>query len=405
MNKKILSIVMAGAITMGLIQPVFATPNQEIIENQRKYEELNSKIEEIQGEVFKLNEQIMPLADKIEENNRQMDNIKEEIKNTNKEIETAKVEISEKEEILGNRLRELYKSGGQVNYLALIFSAESFGDLITKLDSAAKLINIDKEIVNDLKEKKENLDAKIASLQVKADEITKINEETNKILEEFEDKKKEQEELIAQVEAERAIFDEEFLSVAERELISYQVELVDSSSSISELQSAASQLTNIKDYQLKSPIVIQEAEDAIYFATLKIEELQAQEEAARVSANRGQTYSGSSSSIVDYAYQFLGTPYVYGATGPSAFDCSGFTSYVFRNAAGVEISRTTYSQVGVGQEVPYNELQPGDLVFTYGLDHVGIYVGNGQYIHAPYPGESVKVSPVTSFYTARRVLN
>ena len=405
MNKKILSIVMAGAITMGLIQPVFATPNQEIIENQRKYEELNSKIEEIQGEVFKLNEQIMPLADKIEENNRQMDNIKEEIKNTNKEIETAKVEISEKEEILGNRLRELYKSGGQVNYLALIFSAESFGDLITKLDSAAKLINIDKEIVNDLKEKKENLDAKIASLQVKADEITKINEETNKILEEFEDKKKEQEELIAQVEAERAIFDEEFLSVAERELISYQVELVDSSSSISELQSAASQLTNIKDYQLKSPIVIQEAEDAIYFATLKIEELQAQEEAARVSANRGQIYSGSSSSIVDYAYQFLGTPYVYGATGPSAFDCSGFTSYVFRNAAGVEISRTTYSQVGVGQEVSYNELQPGDLVFTYGLDHVGIYVGNGQYIHAPYPGESVKVSPVTSFYTARRVLN
>jgi peptidoglycan hydrolase CwlO-like protein len=405
MNKKILSIVMAGAITMGLIQPVFATPNQEIIENQRKYEELNSKIEEIQGEVFKLNEQIMPLADKIEENNRQMDNIKEEIKNTNKEIETAKVEISEKEEILGNRLRELYKSGGQVNYLALIFSAESFGDLITKLDSAAKLINIDKEIVNDLKEKKENLDAKIASLQVKADEITKINEETNKILEEFEDKKKEQEELIAQVEAERAIFDEEFLSVAERELISYQVELVDSSSSISELQSAASQLTNIKDYQLKSPIVIQEAEDAIYFATLKIEELQAQEEAARVSANRGQTYSGSSSSIVDYAYQFLGTPYDYGATGPSAFDCSGFTSYVFRNAAGVEISRTTYSQVGVGQEVSYNELQPGDLVFTYGLDHVGIYVGNGQYIHAPYPGESVKVSPVTSFYTARRVLN
>ena len=133
--------------------------------------------------------------------------------------------------------------------------------------------------------------------------------------------------------------------------------------------------------------------------------MQAQEEAARVSANRGQTYSGSSSSIVDYAYQFLGTPYDYGATGPSAFDCSGFTSYVFRNAAGVEISRTTYSQVGVGQEVSYNELQPGDLVFTYGLDHVGIYVGNGQYIHAPYPGESVKVSPVTSFYTARRVLN
>lgn len=404
MNKKLLSIVMAGAITMGLIHPVFATPNEEIIENQRKYEELNSKIEEIQGEIFKLNEQIMPLADKIEENNKQIDNIKQEIKNTNKEIENAKVEIAEKEEILGNRLRELYKSGGQVNYLALIFSAESFSDLISKLDSAAKLISIDKEIVNDLKEKKQSLDEKINSLQVKADEITKINEETNKILEEFEDKKKEQEELIAKIEEERSRFDEEFLSVSERELVAYQIELINSSNSIDELQSASGQLANIRDYQLKSPIVIQEVEDAIYAATLKIEELQAQE-AARLNANRGQTYTGSANSIVNFAYQFIGTPYVYGATGPSSFDCSGFTSYVYRNAAGIEISRTTYSQVGIGREVSYDELQPGDLVFTYGLDHVGIYVGGGQYIHAPYPGESVKVSPITSFYTARRVIN
>ena len=67
---------------------------------------------------------------------------------------------------------------------------------------------------------------------------------------------------------------------------------------------------------------------------------------------------------------------------------------MFRNAAGVDITRTTYSQLGVGTPVSYDELQPGDLVFTYGQDHVGIYVGNGQYIHAPQPGDSVKVSPV-----------
>jgi peptidoglycan DL-endopeptidase CwlO len=405
MKKQIFSIVMAGALTMSFITPVFATPNEEIIESQQKYEELNNKIEKVQGEIYKLNEQIMPLAEEIENNNKQMDNIKEEIKNTNKEIETSKVEISDKEEILGNRLRELYKSGGASNYLMLIFSAENFSDLITKLDSAAKLIDIDKDIVNDLKDKKESLDEKITSLQDKADEITKINEETNEMLEEFEDKKKEQEDLIAGIEEEKAAFDAEYLSVVERELVTYQIDVISSSDSISELQSAVSQLTNIKDYQLKSPTVIDEVDSAIYTATVKIEELQAQE-AASIAANRsGQTYSGSSNSIVDYAYQFLGTPYVYGATGPSSFDCSGFTSYVYRNAAGVDITRTTYSQVGVGQSISYDELQPGDLVFTYGLDHVGIYVGGGQYIHAPYPGESVKVSPVTSFYAARRVLN
>ncbi|MPM03131.1 hypothetical protein SDC9_49391 [bioreactor metagenome] len=77
---------------------------------------------------------------------------------------------------------------------------------------------------------------------------------------------------------------------------------------------------------------------------------------------------------------------------------------MYRNAAGTEITRTTYSQLGVGTPVSYSELQPGDLVFTYGSDHVGIYVGGGQYIHAPYEGENVKVSPITGFYAARRVL-
>ena len=60
--------------------------------------------------------------------------------------------------------------------------------------------------------------------------------------------------------------------------------------------------------------------------------------------------------------------------------------------------------MGVGTPVSYDQLQPGDLVFTYGGDHVGIYVGGGQYIHAPQPGDSVKVSNITSFYSARRVL-
>ena len=60
--------------------------------------------------------------------------------------------------------------------------------------------------------------------------------------------------------------------------------------------------------------------------------------------------------------------------------------------------------MGVGTPVSYDQLQPGDLVFTYGGDHVGIYAGGGQYIHAPQPGDSVKVGNITSFYCARRVL-
>ena len=404
MKKKVLSFVMAVALTMTSVTAVFATPNEEVIQNQQKYEELNKKIDDIQGEIYSLNEQIAPLAEKVENNKQQMAAIKEEIDNTNKEIEASKVEIEEKEEVLGKRLRELYKSGGQGSYLTLLFSAESFSDLISKLDSASRLVSIDKKIVKDLLDKKEKLDEKVASLEEKSNEIAKINEETNKVLVEFEDKKKEQEDLIAEVQAEQEKFDAEYLSVSERSLVDYQIEVLQSSSDISELQSAISQLRNIRDNQLKSPTVIEEVNNAIEDAKVKIADLQAQAAAANtIKPNRGQS-SATGNAIVDYAYGFIGTPYVYGATGPQSFDCSGFTSYVYRHAAGIEITRTTYSQLGVGTPVSYDELQPGDLVFTYGSDHVGIYVGGGQYIHAPQPGDYVKVSPVTAFYAARRIL-
>ena len=403
MKKKILSIVIAGALTLTSITPVFATPNEEVIESQQKYEELNSKINDIQGEIYKLNEEIAPLAEDVQKKQAEMDSIKVEIENTKKEIEASKVELEEQEEVLGKRLRELYKSGGQGSYITLLFSAESFSDLISKIDSASRLINIDKKIVKELTDKQEKLDEKVVSLQDKSNEIAKLTEETNKALAEFEDKKKEQEELIATVKEEQSKFDAEYLSVAERSLVDPQLSILGSSNDIESLKSAISQLRSIRDNQLKSPTVIEEVNNAIESAKVKVEELQAQQEAAN-RPNRGQSSSATGNAIVDFAYTLIGTQYVYGATGPNAFDCSGFTSYVYRHAAGIEITRTTWSQYGQGVPVSYSDLQLGDLVFTYDLGHVGIYVGGGQYIHAPQPGEGVKVSPIQGFYGARRIL-
>lgn len=111
----------------------------------------------------------------------------------------------------------------------------------------------------------------------------------------------------------------------------------------------------------------------------------------------------SGQAIVNYAEQFLGKPYVYGATGPNSFDCSGLTFYVYNNAAGINIGRTTHDQINAGIEVSRNELKPGDLVFTH-ANHVGIYVGNNNMIHAPQSGDVVKISPINKFWRARRIL-
>ncbi|MCX5392666.1 NlpC/P60 family protein [Streptomyces sp. NBC_00094] len=97
---------------------------------------------------------------------------------------------------------------------------------------------------------------------------------------------------------------------------------------------------------------------------------------------------------ISFARSQLGKPYVWGATGPSAYDCSGLTQAAWR-AAGVSLPRTTYTQINAGQRVSRSQLAPGDLVFFYsGISHVGLYIGGGQMIHAPRPGAPVRIAPI-----------
>ncbi|WP_395369852.1 NlpC/P60 family protein [Streptomyces tubercidicus] len=97
---------------------------------------------------------------------------------------------------------------------------------------------------------------------------------------------------------------------------------------------------------------------------------------------------------VSFAYGALGKPYVWGATGPSGYDCSGLTQAAWK-AGGVALPRTTYTQISSGPRVARSQLAPGDLVFFYsGISHVGLYVGDGQMIHAPHPGAPVRIAPI-----------
>lgn len=145
MKKKILSALLAATLVITSAMPTFATPNQEVIENQNKYDEFTKKIEDINNKIYSLNAEIEPLVATIDENNTQIEQIKVEVENTEKEIETAKEDIANTEEVLGKRIRELYKSGGQSSYIMLLFSADSFNDLISKIESTSRLVNRQKD--------------------------------------------------------------------------------------------------------------------------------------------------------------------------------------------------------------------------------------------------------------------
>ncbi len=122
------------------------------------------------------------------------------------------------------------------------------------------------------------------------------------------------------------------------------------------------------------------------------------------SVSRG---SSGSSSIVDRALSYQGTPYVFGGTSRSGFDCSGFVKYIY-SGAGISLPRTSFAQFSSGTAVSRDALQPGNLVFfsTYakGASHVGIFIGGGRFVHASNPNSGIKIDSLSSSYYASRYL-
>ena len=105
--------------------------------------------------------------------------------------------------------------------------------------------------------------------------------------------------------------------------------------------------------------------------------------------------------VVSYARHLLGTRYAYGGITPrSGFDCSGFVRYVYAHF-GVSLAHSSYAQFGRGRRVARGSLEPGDLVFFDGIGHVGIYVGNDRFIHAPHTGTRVRIETLTGWYGYR----
>lgn len=435
MKRKIIAAIVAAALTLNVVLPTItanAEPvNKEVQAAQDQYAEMQANIAKITEKINSYNSQIEPLVVNVQNNKQEISDLQKQMENTQQEIEQAKEKISKQEEVLGNRLSDMYKSGGEFSYVNLIFGANNFSDLINRIEVATRIITTDKNIVETLKNDKENLDNQVKSLQEKTKKVEDLKIKNEKELENLQNLKSEQEVIGQQANEAQKEFDKKYLSRYEKEIVSGQLSVLNNnSSSISDLKSAISQITDLNNSQIKSPIVKQEIQDAIAngkrLITQKEAQARAEQEAqarAEQEANRGSNgnstsnSSGSSSNnvappsankataqaVLNEAYKHLGKPYVWGATGPNSFDCSGFTSYVYKKVTGRWIGRTTYDQINVGTPVSRSQLQPGDLVFT-SAGHVGIYVGNNNFINAPRTGSNVSVMPLWSFYAARRIL-
>lgn len=403
--KKTLICFLVTTMLVG-IPSIAKADEQTVREAQAKYNEYLDKISELEGVVMDLDNSIIECLNEIEANNSKIENLNSQIKESTENISRLEKDIENREGIKDNRLREMYKSGNaSVSYLDMLISSENVYDFFVRLDALTRVVNLDKQMIESIEKDKEEIQQELIATEEAKRDLVILNNDVKKQKENLDSKKEEQSKIIASIEQEKNKFGVEVLEVAERDLIQPQLETIkNNSGDLTALNNAVSQLTAIRDGQVQTDTVKSEINSAIEEANGYISKLRVQLSGATISNPSRGSVSVTGQDIVNYAYQFLGTPYVWGATGPDTFDCSGLTSYVYRHCANLEITRTTYTQINVGTPVAYEDMQPGDLVFMRNNEHVGIYIGNGKMIHAPRTGDVVKVSNVFSFYAARRIL-
>jgi cell wall-associated NlpC family hydrolase len=270
-----------------------------------------------------------------------LDSIEADLRVNENRLAVAKANYKQAEDTLSARLVTLYTSGEE-STLEVLLGSSSLDDLLDRVDTVNRLSEQDSRIVDEVRSFRTEIKEREAKLTMA---------------------RSEQERIVAERAAKR---DEIRSQLAERQRL----------------------LGSIKDQIAK----MQAAEQAQ-------QQRLANQAETRVSNDFGGNPAGHYSGVVGVAMQFLGVPYVWGGASPSGFDCSGLTMYAFAQV-GVSLPHNAAMQYSYGSAVSRENLAPGDLVFFNGLGHVGLYIGGGQFIHAPHTGDVVKISSLSESWYA-----
>jgi cell wall-associated NlpC family hydrolase len=315
-----------------------------------------SQAQQVLGQINAIDVQLGAAVEAYNSANVHLRKIQGDLRDNAFELRVARVNLKRSQTALEKRLVSIYTSGDQNSTLAVLLGSSNMDDLLNRMEAIHSTSKQDAQIVRDVTTAKREIQLHRVELQ---------------------QAKTEQERVVAQRAAQRQHIESQ---LAERRQL---------------LSSIRSEITHLKAQEAARQLQLAAA------ARDRISNPNSNPIAVGPGSPEGSTVAPPSihGGVVGIAMRYLGVPYVWGGASPSGFDCSGLVMYVFAQI-GVSLPHSSYAQYGMGASVSMSQLQPGDLVFFAGASHVGIYIGGGQFIHAPHTGDVVKISSLTGWYAS-----
>ena len=451
MKKRIICLTLALLMTATQVVSVSASREDELREEQAitsqqldatysRMDELAYAKSQLENEISELDSNLVSVMVSIDTLKGDIDNKEVDIIRTKQDLAKAQKARDKQYESMKKRIQCLYEQGGDTAWFQMMLNSDDLSELLTRAENTQQMYeqdrkNLDKYVntineVNNLKTQYESDKAELEEMKASYEEQS-YNLQCQIDAKKAESADYENEIAYAQqqaTEAERIAAEEEARRQAEEEAARQAAEEAAAAEAAEQEQESESEdnveydedgnvIENSDDeseesdseedveYDENGDVVDSgtSSDDVEYDEygnvidsdnTVSADDYESEQSSGSDSSS---SYSGSGSSVVDYATQFVGNPYVWGGTSlTNGADCSGFVQSVYANF-GVSLPRTSYEQQNAGTEVSYADAQPGDLI-CYG-GHVAIYMGNGRIVHASNSVDGIKISDNAAYRT------
>ena len=402
--KRRLYVILSFILCLSVVDPISATTiselRQEVKKNQSQLKNAQQKADEaqeaqegVEEEMEEIDAELVNLITDINLCEEAINDKEEEIYRTQLDYDAAVAEKDEQYASMKIRIQFMYEKGDS-SYLHMFFGAGNMGDMVNKAKYVEELYDYDRKLLTEYEDTVKRVQELWDTLEEDKSEL-----ETSKT--ELQEGQAYMEELLAQKKEEYENYSV-MLTKAMQEAATYTARIKQETAQIRKLEEEERKRREEEERKRKEEEERRRKEQEALLADgdAGSEETPKKQETPEPTSSGG----GKGQDIANYACKFIGNPYVAGGTSlTNGADCSGFVMSVYKNF-GINLPRSSYSQSTVGKGVSYSDARPGDVIYYGG--HVGIYIGNGQIVHASTERTGIKITSATyrNIVTVRRIV-